>query len=101
MPYEGIQKVFPGSPNPKYNETCRKLSWETNECQKNKDCEKMNIQEQLNTVKEFSTQKQMSLEGRPKVDRSLCYDFDLPGVPLYLRNTCLPKEELKSTGQPQ
>ena len=101
MPYEGIPKVFTGGPNPKGNETCRKLCWERIECEETEDCESINVQEQLNTGKEMSTWIQMSLEDLPKVDRSLCYDFDLPGVPLYLRNTCLPKEELKSTGQPQ
>ena len=87
MPYEGIPKVFPGGPNPKCNETCRKLCWETIECEGTKDCERINVQEQLNTVKEMSTRKQMPLEGLPKVDRTLCYDFDLPGVPLYLQST--------------
>ena len=101
MPYEGIPKVFPGGPNPKCNETCRKLCWERIVSRGTKDCERMNVQEQLNTVKEMSTRKQMPLKGLLKVDRTLCYDFDLPGVPLYLRNTCMPKEELKSTGQPQ
>ena len=88
MSYEGIPKVFPGGPNPNGNETCRKLCWETIECEKTKDCERMNVQEQLDLVKEMSTRKQMPLEGLLKVDRSLCYDFDLPGVPSYLRNTC-------------
>ena len=88
MPYEGIPKVFPGGPNPKCNETCRELCWETIECEETKDCERINVQEQLSTVKEMSTRKQMPLEGLPKVDRTLCYDFVLPGVPLYLRNTC-------------
>ena len=88
MPYEGIPKVFPGDPNPKCNETCRELCWETLECEETKDCERINVQEQSNTVKEMSTRKQMPLEGLPKVDRTLCYDFVLPGVPLYLRNTC-------------
>merc|ERR1712051_21957 len=85
MPYEGIPKVFQGGPNPKCNETCRKLCWEMIECEESKDSERIDVQEQLNTVKEMSTWKQMPLEGLLKVDRSLCYDFDLPGVPLYLR----------------
>ena len=88
IPYEGIPKVFPGGPNPKCNQTCHKLCWETIECEETKDCERINVQEQLSTVKEMSTRKQMPLEGLPKVDRTLCYDFVLPGVPLYLRNTC-------------
>ena len=87
MPYEGIPKVFPGGPNPKCNETCRKPCWETIECERTNDCERINVQEQLNTVKKMSTKKQMPSEGLPKVDRSLCYDFDLPGVPSYLPNT--------------
>ena len=88
MPYEGIPKVFPGGPNPKCNETCRKLCWETIECEETKDCERINVQEQLNKVKEMSTWEQMPLEDLQKVDRTLCYDFVLPGVPLYLCNTC-------------
>ena len=120
MPCEGLPKVVPNDPNLKCIETCHI-------CQHEKVCgrinvqeplnvvkristwkqmpyegiPRMNVQEQFNTVKEMSTWKQMPLEGLLKNDRSLCYDFDLPGVPLYLRNTCLPKEELKSTGQPQ
>ena len=96
MPYEGIPKVFPGGPKPKYDETCRTPCWETIECKGTKDFERINVQEQLNTVKEMSTWKQMPSEGLPKVDRSLCYDFDLPGVPLYLRNTCWKTNDCQS-----
>ena len=109
MPCEGLIKVVPNDPNLECIDTCC-ICWEKDESQQEKVCgrlnvqehsnvvkkistwkqmpyegiPRMNVQEHFNTVKEMSTWKQMPLEGLLKDDRSLCYDFDLPGVPLYV-----------------